>query len=142
MSSLTIAQSNLAFQIVILAVICMSLLLRKMHKYFLHGTTMLAGVILNGISFLRVMGPSLLNYREFILANMTNKVSLALLTHGVLGGMAEILAVVIVVFWGLRPSTRRCAKNRKLMQATLILWLIALALGILLFFVIYTSVLG
>ena len=142
MSSLTTPQINLAFQIVILIIIAASFLLKKSHKYLLHGTTMLIGIVLNTISFILVMGPSLLNYREFILANATDKISLAIIAHGIIGGMAEILAVIIIAFWGLRSSINNCAKNRKLMRVTFGLWLTALALGILVYILAYTSIFG
>jgi hypothetical protein len=142
MSSLTTPQINLAFQIVILVIISLSFALKKMHKYLLHGITMMIGVVLNAVSFLWVMGPSLHNFGEFILANATNRVSLVIVVHGVLGGMAEILGVIVVASWGLRSSTKNCVRKRKLMRATFILWMIALALGILLYILTYTQILG
>lgn len=142
MSSLTTPQINLVFQIVILAIISMSFALKRMHKYLLHGITMLIGVVFNTFSFLLVMGPSLLNFREFILANTLNRISLVTLAHSVLGGVAEILAVVLVASWHLQSSTKGCVRKRKVMRITFILWVIALALGILLYMLTYTSILS
>jgi uncharacterized membrane protein YozB (DUF420 family) len=142
MSSITTPQINLVFQIVILAIISMSFALKRMHKYFLHGITMLIGVVFNTFSFLLVMGPSLLNFREFILANTLNRISLVTLAHSVLGGVAEILAVVLVASWHLQSSTKGCMGKKKVMRITFILWVIALALGILLYVLTYTSILS
>ena len=132
-----VAQINLVFQIIILALLFASLMLKKRRNYFLHGTTMMIAVILNAFSFILVMGPSLLNLGRLVVDKPLNIISMATVTHGILGAIAEILAVWVVVSWRLRSSTRYCIRKRKMMQVTLVVWLIALFLGILLYAFLY-----
>ena len=52
------------------------------------------------------------------------------LSHVVLGTMAESLAIVIIVPWLFkRPSRMVCAKMKKLMWLTLIIWVISVISG-------------
>lgn len=131
------AQTNLVFQIIILALLFAGLILKKRRSYFLHGSTMMIAAILNAASFMLVMGPSILNLGQLVVDKPLNIISVATMAHGMLGAVAEILAVWIVVSWRLRSSTKRCARKRKTMQVTLVLWVIALFLGIWLYALLY-----
>ena len=97
---------------------------------------MLVGVILNVISFLLVMGPSLLGF-EIIRIQPLHEYSLITLTHAAIGGIALILGAITVISWRLQSSTKNCVKMKRLMKPTIILWTIALVLGILLYSVLY-----
>lgn len=132
-----VAQGNLVFQIIILALLVASLILKKRRNYFLHGATMMIAAILNAVSFILVMGPSFLDLKQFVVNYPLNRLSMVAMAHGILGAVAEILAIWIIVSWRLRSSTRYCARKRKIMQVTLSLWLIALFSGILLYAFLY-----
>ena len=132
-----VAQSNLVFQIIILALLIASLILKKGRNYFLHGSTMMIAAILNAFSFILVMGPSLLNLGQLVVDKPLNMISIATMTHGILGAIAEFLAIWVVVSWRLRSSTKYCVKKRKIMKVTLVLWLIAVFSGILLYAFLY-----
>lgn len=131
-----IGQVNLGLQIGILMLILIAFVLKTRHKYFIHGALMLVGVILNVVSFLLVMGPSLLSF-EIIRTQPLHDISLTTLTHGIIGGLALILGVIIVASWHLQSSTKNCMKTKRLMKPTIALWTIALVLGILLYTVLY-----
>jgi uncharacterized membrane protein YozB (DUF420 family) len=131
-----IAQVNLGLQIAILAIILIGYILKRKAKFFLHGTSMLIGVVLNFISFLVVMGPSLLSF-EIIWTQPLNKASLIALTHGIIGGTALVSGALIVAFWHLQSSTKNCVKRKKLMRITIVLWTMALVLGIWLYTILY-----
>jgi uncharacterized membrane protein YozB (DUF420 family) len=131
------AQTNLVFQIVILVLLFVSLILKKRRSYFLHGSTMMIAAILNAVSFMLVMGPSILNLGQLVVDKPLDIISVATMAHGVLGAVAEFLAVWVVVSWRLRSSTTYCAGRRRAMRVTLVLWLIALFLGIWLYALLY-----
>jgi len=137
MVSTFVARSNLVFQIVILALLFVSLVLKKKRNYFLHGSTMLIATVLNAFSFILVMGPSFLGLGQLIVDRPLFVVSVATVAHGILGAVAEILALWVVVSWRLRSSTKYCARKRKVMRVTIVLWLIALFSGILLYALLY-----
>ncbi len=131
------AQGNLVFQTIILVVIFASLLLKNRRKFFLHGSTMMIAVILNALSLIMVMGPSLLDLRQSVINRPISTISLATLTHVSLGTLAEILGVWVILSWRLRSSIQHCVRKKKMMQVTFALWLIAMFSGILLYVSLY-----
>jgi uncharacterized membrane protein YozB (DUF420 family) len=136
MDSLTLSQINLALQIAILIMLLTSLALKKRYKYLLHGITMLIAVILNTLSFLIVMLPSLLSL-EIVRTQPTTQFSAVTLTHASLGAIAEILAIWLVASWHLNGPPQNCRKRKLTMRVTLILWLIVLWLGFVLYYYLY-----
>ena len=99
---------------------------------------MLIGVVLNAFSFLLVMLPSFLYYGGVVLhMDPFGPVSLIVATHVSFGSIAEALGVFLVGSWRLRKDTKGCRAEKKIMLLTIILWLIALSLGILLFTMLY-----
>jgi len=137
MVSTFVARSNLVFQIIILAFLVASLLLKKKRNYFLHGSTMMIVAILNAFSFILVMGPSLLNLGQFVANYPLSRLSVVAIAHGFLGAIAEILAIWVVISWRLRSSTKYCVRKRKMMRVTFVLWLIVVFLGVLLYAFLY-----
>jgi hypothetical protein len=131
-----IEQVNLGLQIGILALIWVAYFIKKRRKYFIHGALMSVGVILNIISFLLVMGPSLLSL-GIVRTHPLHEYSLITLAHSAIGGIALILGAITVVSWRLQSTTKNCVKMKRLMKPTIILWTIALVLGILLYIVLY-----
>ncbi len=133
------AMINLVLQIVILTILFGSLFLKQKRKYFMHGTTMLVAVLLNLASFLLVMLPSLLDL-EIIRTQLFHTVSLATFGHAGLGLITMILGIWLVISWHLQVSTQKCAKGKKLMRLTLMLWLLTVLLGFLLYAYLYTNI--
>lgn len=132
------AQINLVFQILILITLSLSLVLKNKKKLYLHGSAMLFAFILNTVSIMLVMVPSLYVKAEPISQVPFQTFSLFVLSHVGLGIIAEILAFWLVVSWRLRPP-KYCVGRRKLMRATIVTWVVALFLGIVLYLYLYTS---
>jgi len=125
-----VAQINLVFQVVVMAVLFLSLGLKVRKKFVLHGVTMLVAFLLYIISFSLVMLPSLLNLQEFIVNYPSSRLSIAVVAHAVLGGLTDILALWIIVSWRLRSNIQSCVRKKMIMRVTLMLWLTVLVLGI------------
>ena len=137
-----VATSALIFQIVVLVLLIGGYWLKRMKKLRQHGITMLTAVILHIITILAIMLPSfVLGVIPLILANNSAVVTIVASLHGIMGITAAVLGVWIVASWRLRVSLRYCTPKRKLMLLTLILWVIALTLGILLYLHFYTTIL-
>ncbi len=132
-----IALSNIMLQIVILAIIIVGLFLKKKHKLFQHGSTMLVAVILNLLSFLLAMGPSLLNLEPVLVVQPTNSLSIATFVHAFFGTVAEVLGIYVIVSWRLEKSASRCAAKKKIMRAVTGQWLVALVSGFVVFILLY-----
>ena len=131
-------QINLSLQIATLVILFASLILKRKRKYFAHGATMLTAVILNALSFLLVMMPSL-STLEILKTQPLHWFSLATLAHAGLGAITIILGAWIVAAWHLQPSNQNCIRKKKLMRLTLMLWVIVFFLGFVLYTVLYTS---
>ena len=132
-----VAQVNLIVQVSILAVIIVSLMLKKKSSYFIHGATMLLAVLLNAFSFLLVMGPSLFGLKEFVFAQPSHVISIFLIIHAGFGTIAELVGAWLIFAWRMRSGIRYCAKHRKLMRHVLILWLISLISGFVVYSLLY-----
>jgi len=131
-------QINLGLQIIILALLFASLALKRKRKYFAHGATMLTAVILNALSFLLVMMPSL-STLEILKTQPLHWFSLATLAHAGLGAITIILGAWIVAAWHLQQSNQNCIRRKRLMRLTWVLWVIVFFLGFVLYTVLYTS---
>jgi len=125
-----VAQINLAFQIVVLAVLLVSLVFKVKKKFVLHGATMLIAFLLYLISFFMVMLPSFLNLQEFIINYPSNRLSIVTVAHAVLGGITDIFVLWLIFSWRLRSNIQSCIRKKMIMRVTLILWLTVLVLGI------------
>jgi uncharacterized membrane protein YozB (DUF420 family) len=136
MNPLFSGQANLVFQIVVLVLLFVSLSLKQRRKYLAHGMTMSIAVVLNALSFLLMMLPSLLNM-EIVKTEPFRSVSIAAIAHASLGVVAVFLALWLVASWHFQSSTQNCVRRKKMMRLTLILWLIVLLLGFVLYYFLY-----
>lgn len=132
-----IAQINLVFQVIIAALLLLGFGFKKRRKFFPHGTVMLTAVILNAVSIVLVMGPSLPGRAQFVEDYPLGKLSLAILGHAILGSAVEVLGIWIVATWRFRPAVQRCASKKKIMRWTLAAWFVTLSLGVVLYILIY-----
>ena len=125
------AFANLVIQIAILLLIGLSLLLKKKKKFVWHGNVMLVAVLINGVLLLSHMGPSLIYLlREEI--PLLDSVAFVGLFHGIVGAVAEFLAIWLVGTWAyVQSETKYCIKRKRLMRIILAFWIAALALGLL-----------
>jgi hypothetical protein len=99
---------------------------------------MLVAVVLNVFSFLFVMLPSLLGL-EIVRTQPLHIFSIVALAHACIGAVSMTLGAWIVGSWHLRSSTVNCVKRRIIMRLVLILWLLALVVGIVLYMFLYTN---
>ena len=133
-----VATVSLVLQIAILILLFGSLTLKNKKKFRQHGITMLIAVALHTTSILAVMIPS---FAAIGSANLAATISSIAYIHGITGILAEIFGVLIIASWRLRTSLQYCAPKKKLMRLTLVFWIIALFLGILLYLHFYTTLL-
>jgi len=132
-----LSQANLVLEIIILIVLFAAFALKRKGKFLEHGRTMLAGVVLNILSFAIVMGPAFLSLGQNGLFDHPGRLYLVTLVHAGLGGTALVLGVFLVASWHLQASTQNCMRRKKIMRLTFMLWILALILGILLYMILY-----
>ncbi len=130
-----IQQYNLYLQVLFLALVFVSLGLKMQKKFRLHGITMLVAVVLHLISVIIVMIPSYINLLPLIAEGALNATFIIALVHGIIGILTAVLAVWIVASWRLRQSLKYCTPKKNVMRATLILWILAVIVAILMYVV-------
>jgi len=122
---------NLILQIVTLIIIFASLFLKKSGKVKLHGATMGIAVLLHILSLIAVMGPSFSQSIEFYIGQTSFLGVQTAWIHAIPGGIAILLGVLLVALWAAKPSNiAPCYKRKRIMDATLALWLISIVFGI------------
>lgn len=94
-----------------------------------HGRIMTGATILNAVAILLVMGPSFTRNFSAVLAE-TSVIGFPLtVLHALCGSLAEVLGIVFVV--------RKFGNVRFWMRFTMVVWLIALVLGMVFYFRYY-----
>ena len=129
---------NLILQIVMFLIIIISLIYKNKMKFKIHGGLMAIAVILHIISLLAVMGPSFsVGYEYFTTATSDLGVQTTWI-HAIPGAIALILGIVLVGAWTFRPSNiAACSRRKRIMDVTVMLWLVSLIFGIATYMVFY-----
>jgi uncharacterized membrane protein YozB (DUF420 family) len=122
---------NLIMQIVILIIIVVSLVYKNKRKFRVHAGLMGAAVILQVVSLFAVMLPSFNhNYDYFTTATSELGVQTTWI-HAILGTITLILGSILFIAWALQPANiAACSRRKRLMDITILLWVIALMFGI------------
>ena len=129
---------NVIMQVVMLIIIIVSLVYKNRRKFKIHGELMGIAVILNLISLFAVMLPSFnKNYEYFTTATSELGVQ-TIWIHAILGAIALILGIFLVAAWALRPANvAACSRRKRIMDITILLWVISLMFGISSYVVFY-----
>jgi len=129
---------NLILQIVMFLIIVIGLVYKNKRKFKIHGGLMGIAVILHVISFLLVMGPSFSEGYDFFTTATSELGVQTTWIHAVPGAIAMIMGIVLVGAWALRSSNiAACRRRKRLMDITVLLWLISLIFGITTYIVFY-----
>jgi len=129
---------NLILQIVMFLIIVIGLVYKNKRKFKIHGGLMGIAVILHVISFLLVMGPSFSEGYDFFTTATSELGVQTTWIHAVPGAIAMIMGIVLVGAWALRSSNiAACRRMKRLMDITVLLWLVSLIFGIATYLVFY-----
>jgi uncharacterized membrane protein YozB (DUF420 family) len=129
-------QSTISFviQLVVLGLLLSAIFLKSQKKYRQHGTVMLSAVVLHIISIVIVMVPSLGAFFSMPgSVNFTNTLVIVTLVHVSAGVLAVLCGIWLVSSWHLKTDLQTCFKKKLIMDATFVLWLLAIILGIVLY---------
>jgi uncharacterized membrane protein YozB (DUF420 family) len=129
---------NLILQIVMFAIIVISLIYKNKMKFKIHGVLMGIAVILHVISLLAVMGPSFSAGYEYFTTFTSDFGVQTMWIHAIPGAIALILGIILVGTWASRPSNiAACSRRKRIMDITTLLWLVSLIFGIASYIVFY-----
>jgi uncharacterized membrane protein YozB (DUF420 family) len=130
---------NLILQIAMLLIIFTSWLYKKRLRFKIHGTLMGIAVSLHVVSFFAVMEPLFSAGFSYFTTATSELVVQIVWFHVVPGAIAMVLAIFVVSTWALKPSNlAACRRKKRLMDVTVLLWLVALMFGIATYIVFYT----
>jgi len=129
---------NLILQIIILAIIFVSLFYKRKTNFKVHGATMGIAVILQIIAFILVMGPTFFNNFDFFSTSTSIAAVQTAWIHAVPGAIALLLGIYLVTRWAVKTSNvAGCYKRKRIMDVTIGLWIFSLLFGIATYVLIY-----
>jgi len=129
---------NLMLQIVMFAIIVISLFYKKKMKFRIHGILMGIAVILHVLTFLTVMGPIFFGYFSDFVEYFSYLEIQTTWIHAIPGAIAMVMGILLVGLWALRPSNiAACSRRKRIMDVTVLLWLVSLIFGIATYILIY-----
>jgi uncharacterized membrane protein YozB (DUF420 family) len=126
-----ITDFNLIIQIVTFILILIGFRYKIRKKFQIHGYLMGVAVLLHLGFFIIAMWPSFSAGFEFFTTSTFLIGVKAMWIHAVAGAISLIMGLFIVLTWLLHVSDiSKCFKRKRLMDVTLIFWLISLMFGI------------
>ncbi len=117
---------NLIIQAIITAALTLGIFYVKKRKITPHGYVTLAAVVLNALSVIIVMLPSVL---RIIDGASMNAFTLVVIVHSILGAVAIVVGVYLMAVWRLRKPGESCFKLRNYMRPLTMVWILSVALG-------------
>jgi len=130
-SAVLITDVNLLLQVISFLFILVGLWFKIKGRFKNHGFAMGGAVILHLLSFLLAMGPAFMDGFGFFTTDIGFSGVQTMWVHAVTGAIALVLGIVIVLAWIVRVSDiAACTRRKRLMDVTVLLWLISLIFGI------------
>jgi uncharacterized membrane protein YozB (DUF420 family) len=128
---------SLSIEMVALGLLISGYLLKRQKKYRQHGLSMLSALALHIVAILVVMVPSLAAFFSVPSSvNFADILVIVTLVHVSAGLLAALLGVWLVGSWHFQESLQTCFRKKRVMDVTLSLWLLAIALGLVLYLAI------
>jgi membrane-associated HD superfamily phosphohydrolase len=134
------ATISLFIQIIVLGLIFFGYSLKRKQKFRQHGITMIVAVVLHAITIFAVMVPSFASgFSPPGAVDLSNMIVVVALVHAIAGVVAFVLGVGLTASWRFRRDLAPCFARKQIMRITISIWVIALLLGILLYWFFYLS---
>jgi uncharacterized membrane protein YozB (DUF420 family) len=125
------ADLNLIFQLATFTLVIISVAFKRKKKFKKHGQLMGIAIVMHIISFIAIMGPVFFADFEGFVSFISNLEVKTMWIHVIPGLISMMLGTSIVVLWALNPNNlAKCRKRKRIMDITVILWLISLIFGI------------
>ncbi len=129
---------NLALQVIMFVIIVISLFYKNKKRFNIHGGLMGIAVILHILTFLTVMGPIFFGQFSAFVDYISYPEIQTTWIHAIPGAIAMIMGILLVGAWAVRPSNvAACSRRKRLMDVTVLLWLVSLIFGIATYILLY-----
>ena len=130
---LTLIAQIAAFVLVAIAMVC-----KFKRKWKPHGFIMGGALVLHLINFLVIMVPLFMTNFGLYTTGTSFVFVQTLWGHAISGALALLLGAFITLAWVPKPSSlKHCFRRKRLMDATVLLWAISLALAIITYVELY-----
>ena len=131
-----VADINLILQTVILMMLTIGAFQARKGRLDVHHRLMTAAVIINGVAIIAIMNPSFFRVLPFALRNPEAPGPTVMWPHIAIGALAELMGAYVIIRLNLDPSRISRLGNLKwIMVITFLLWIVALAVGITVYYV-------
>jgi len=131
-----LATVSLVIQLVVLVLLVAGVGFKRQKKFRVHGLLMFVAVVLHLLTVLLIMAPSF-SVIAFTPTGLSLTITLMSIVHGIFGIIALGLGIWLVASWRLRESLQFCAPKKMFMRATFSIWIIAIVIGIAVYFSLY-----
>ena len=129
---------NLILQIITFVIVVISLFYKNKMKFKIHGVLMGIAIILHVLTFLAVMGPIFFGYFSEFVEYVSYPEVQTTWIHAIPGAIAMVMGIMLVGLWALYPSNiAACSRRKRLMDITVLLWLVSLIFGIATYILLY-----
>jgi uncharacterized membrane protein YozB (DUF420 family) len=129
---------DLLLQVVAFVFLLVGYLYFRSRKYRMHVGFMGTALLLNSLSFLIVMGPVFMKDFRFFSTTPFHAGLIAAWLHLVPGTATLILGLGLFAVWALRSSpVIACAKRKRLMNLTILLWSLSFSFGVAMYLLFY-----
>lgn len=137
-----IATASLIIQVIVLFMLLYGYSLKKKLKFRQHGMTMALALVLHLIMIFAIMIPSfaISVVPSYIIPFPLEIISIIGLLHGIAGIVVMLLGGWLVAAWHFNKEFTGCFKRKSIMRITIIAWISALILGIVLYTLFYGTV--
>jgi uncharacterized membrane protein YozB (DUF420 family) len=126
-----IATISLIIQLVVLGLLFGGVWLKATKKFRQHGIAMLTAVVLHAVMIFAWMIPSFSSlFSSPGSINLADTFTMIILGHAFTGIVGTVLGIWLVAAWRLQTDMKTCFAKKNVMRVTIVLWLIALVIGI------------
>jgi hypothetical protein len=126
-------------ELVVLSLLTFGYNLKRHNKHRQHGITMATALVLHLVTIFSVMIWSLMSFFLGSPVDFGNLLHLTALAHATIGIIAASLGVWLVAAWHFQTNVQKCFARKRIMVTAIALWLVAITLGIILYFAVIYS---
>lgn len=139
---LLFATASLLIQVMVLFLLLYGYWQIRKSKLSRHGYIMTMAVFLHLTMIFTIMIPAfaLAVLPDFVILHFSGVTSIVSLIHVPLGVISVSIGLWLVLSWRLR-GLKGCFNRKTIMKPMIIVWLVTLSMGIVLYFILYWSVL-
>jgi uncharacterized membrane protein YozB (DUF420 family) len=130
----------LLIQIIAVTILLVSFRFAREARVVYHRAFVIAGAVLVAVGFFAVMLESFLSVYSFLVADPFLPANFAIIMHVVVGVVASIIAIYLAFRMLLIPPAD-VGVSRQIMRVMLVMWLVAVGLGIAIYGILYTPLL-